>query len=189
MTQTVTPSVIITITLPANEGEQATLLIQRGDLAHMRQFAYANLDDVAVVLHEAANSLILIESDPPMISEIPPPAPKAAVKPDQKPEPQEPTIDVPLKKGSAAIKISHLKITGGETDAAAYRQAVLIAGKLIDGRLWDGKTPIQLTDVYDTAKKLKHLSDKELSLFALEDFVQPHANELHEADFQSNDQI
>jgi hypothetical protein len=172
MTQTVTPSVIITITLPANEGEHATLLIQRGDLAHMRQFAYADLDDVASVLHEAANSLLLIESDPPMISEVPPPTPKAAVKPERKSEPQEPTIDVPLKKGSVAIKISHLKITGRETDAAAYRQAVLIAGKLIDGGLWDGKTPIYLEDVYVTAKKMKHLSDKELSLFSLKDFVQ-----------------
>jgi hypothetical protein len=171
MTQSVTPSVIITITLPANEGEQATLLIQRGDLAHMRQFAYADLDDVAAVLHEAANSLLLIESDPPMISEVPSPTPKAAVKPERKPEPQEPTIEVPIKKGSATIKISHLKITSGETDAAAYRQAVLIAGKLIDGGLWDGQTPIQIDDVYVTAKKLKHLSDKELSLFALDDFV------------------
>jgi hypothetical protein len=189
MTQTVTPSVIITITLPANEGEHATLLIQRGDLAHLRQFAYTDLDDVTAVLHEAANSLLLIESDPPMISEVPPPAPKAAVKPDRKPEPQESTIDVPLKKGSARIKISHLKITGGETDAAAYRQAVLIAGKLIDGDLWDGKTPIHLTDVYATARKMKHLSDKELSLFRLEDFVQLHVNELHEANFQSNEQL
>ena len=84
MTQTVTPLVIITITLPTNEGEHATLLIQRGDLAHMRQFAYTDLDDVAAVLHESANSLLLIESDPPMISEAPPPAPKAAVNPNRR---------------------------------------------------------------------------------------------------------
>jgi len=172
MTETVTPSVIITITLPANGEEHATLLIQRGDLAHMRQFAYTDLDDVSPVLQEAANALVLMESDPPLISEVPPPTPKATVKPDRKPEPDEPTIDIPLKKGTHAIKISYLKIIGGETDAAAYRQAVLIAGKLIDGGLWDGKTPIHLTDVYTTAKKMKHLSDKELSLFALEDFVQ-----------------
>lgn len=171
MTQTVLP-MIITITLPATQGEHATLLIQRGDLAHMRQFAYADLDDVAAVLHEASNALVLIESDPPLISEVSPPTPKANVKPDRKPEPQEPTIDIPLRKGSAKIRISHLKITGGETDAAAYRQAVLIAGRLIDGGLWDGKTPIQLEDVYTVTKKLKHLSDKELGLFSLEDFVQ-----------------
>jgi len=172
MTEIATQPVVITITLPTNEGEQATLLIQRGDLAHMRQFAYANLDDVASILHEAANSLTLIENDPPLISEVPPPASKAAVKPERNPEPQEPTIEVPLKKGSATIKISHLRITGGETDAAAYRHAVLIAGKLIDGGLWDGKTPISIDDVYTVGKKMKHLSDKELSLFTLKDFVQ-----------------
>jgi hypothetical protein len=43
---------------------------------------------------------------------------------------------------------------------------------LIDGGLWDGATPIRLDDVYATAKRLKHLTDRDLSLFALEDFVQ-----------------
>jgi len=172
MTEIATQPVVITITLPVNEGDEATLLIQRGDLAHMRQFAYTDLDDVSPVLQEAANALMLMESDPPLISEVPPPTPKATMKPDRKPEPDEPTIEIPLKKGTATIKISHLKITGGETDAAAYRQAVLIAGKLMDGKLWDGTSPICIDDVYVTAKKLKHLSDKELSLFALDDFVQ-----------------
>jgi hypothetical protein len=83
----------------------------------------------------------------------------------------EPTIDVPLKKGTLAVKISHLKIVGGETDAAAYRQAVLIAGKLVDGKLWDGSSPIRIDDVYAVQRKLKHLSDREMSLFVLEDFV------------------
>ena len=45
------------------------------------------------------------------------------------------TIDIPLKKGVKTVKMSHLKIIGGETDAAAYRQAVLIAGKLITADL------------------------------------------------------
>jgi hypothetical protein len=85
---------------------------------------------------------------------------------------EEPTIDIPLKKGTLAVKISYLKIIGGETDAAAYRQAVLIAGKLIDGKLWDGASPIRIDDVYTTLKKMKHLSEREMSLFTLEDFVQ-----------------
>lgn len=173
-------AVTITISLPMSEGQEATLLIQRGDLAHIRQFAYTDLDDITAVLHEAANALLLIESDPPLVSEAPAPAPKVASKPTRSSEPEEPTIEIPLRKGTRTIKISHLKISSGETDAAAYRQAVLIAGKLIDGGLWDGKTPIQLMDVYATAKKMKHLSDKELSLFALEDFAQVgSANEAH----------
>ncbi len=76
----------------------------------------------------------------------------------------EPTVDVPLKKGTKAVKISHLKIVGGETDAAAYRQAVLLAGKLIDGKLWDGESPIRIDDVYALAKKMKHLTERDLSL-------------------------
>ena len=71
-----------------------------------------------------------------------------------------------------AIPISYLKITGGETDAAAYRQAVQIAGKLVNGGLWDGKTPIRFDDVSRAHKKISGLSDKELSLFTLEDFAQ-----------------
>jgi hypothetical protein len=86
---------------------------------------------------------------------------------------EEPTIEIPLKKGTKAVKISHLKIiSSGESDAAAYRQATMLAGRLIDGKLWDGETPIRFDDVYAVAKKMKHLTEKDLSLFTLEDFVQ-----------------
>jgi hypothetical protein len=85
---------------------------------------------------------------------------------------EEPTIEIPLKKGTKAVKISYLKIVGGESDAAAYRQATMLAGRLIDGNLWDGETPIRFDDVYAVAKKMKHLTEKDLSLFTLEDFVQ-----------------
>ena len=118
-------------------------------------------------------ALAVIEVDPPMISEAPitpPAAKKSAVS--AKPLPSEPTVDVPLKKGTKAVKISHIKITGGETDAAAYRQAVLLAGKLIDGKLWDGETPIRFDDVYRVAKKMKFLTAADFSLFKLEDFVE-----------------
>ena len=70
------------------------------------------------------------------------------------------------------MKISHIKITGGESDAAAYRQATLLAGRLIDGGLWDGKLPIRFEDVHAVAKKMKPLTDKDFSMFTLEDFVQ-----------------
>jgi hypothetical protein len=48
----------------------------------------------------------------------------------------------------------------------------MLAGRLIDGKLWDGETPIRFDDVYAVAKKMKHLTEKDLSLFTLEDFVQ-----------------
>jgi hypothetical protein len=184
MTKTAAPPpTVITLTLPTphdggipEDERTATLLIQRGDLAHLRQFHYNGyLPDVMEAIREATEALGVVEDNPPMIPETKPaakPTSKAVAKPTPKPEPEEPTISVPLKKGSIDVKISHLKIVGGETDAAAYRQAVLIAGRLIDGKLWDGKSPIRIDDVYTVAKKLKHLADKELSLFALTDFVQ-----------------
>jgi hypothetical protein len=172
---------VITLTLPEDDGieHQGTLLIARGDLAHVRQFTYLGVSDIAAAIKEAYIALAAVEAEPPVIPEAPKAAPKAEPKSKAKgkaaAEPvveEEPTIDVPLKKGTLAVRISHLKIVGGETDAAAYRQAVLIAGKLIDGKLWDGLSPIRIDDVYTTMKKMKHLSEREMSLFTLEDFVQ-----------------
>jgi hypothetical protein len=185
-----TPPTIITLTLPTPEGggitperATATLLIQRGGLAHLRQFHYnGQMADLIVAIREAQDALGSVEDHPPVIPDLPEekpkPAPKAKAKPAQKPSvdevDQEPTIDIPLKKGTQAVKISNIKIVGGESDAAAYRQATILAGRLIDGKLWDGETPIRFNDVYATAKKMKHLTDKDFSLFALDDFVQAH---------------
>lgn len=182
-----TPPTIITLTLPTPEGggislerATATLLIQRGELAHIHQFHYQGaLSDLMNAIREAEAGLRQVEDNPPIIPDLPEdppePEPKKKGKAAQKPQPQadeEPTIDIPLKKGVKAVKMSHLKIIGGETDAAAYRQAVLIAGKLIAGGLWDGESPIRINDVYATIKKMQHLTDKDFSLFKLEDFVQ-----------------
>lgn len=173
-----TPTTVLTLTLPNPEGgippkhTTATLLVQRGELAHVRQFHYDGmLADLISVIREAFDALAAIEADPPIITEAP--APQHVSKPAAKPElSAEPTVDVPLKKGTKAVKISHLKIVGGETDAAAYRQAVLLAGKFIDGKLWDGETPIRFDDVYAVARKMQYLTERDLSLFTLADFVQ-----------------
>jgi hypothetical protein len=178
-TKQAAPPTVITLTLPEADGaeQKGTLLIQRGDLAHVRQFTYLGVSDIAAAIKEAYIALAAVEAEPPVILEAPKAAPKSEprTKPKAAQEPvveEEPTIDIPLKKGTRAVKISHLKIVGGETDAAAYRQAVLIAGKLIDGRLWDGQSPIRIADVYAVAKKMQYLTDKDLSLFTLNDFVQ-----------------
>src|SRR5690606_7657601 len=147
-----TPPTIITLTLPTPEGGgiapervTATLLIQRGDLAHVRQFHdNGYLPDVMDAIREATAALGMVEDNPPVIPDLPEekskPEPKKKRKTARKPEPEadeEPTVDIPLKKGTLSVKISHLKVIGGGTDAAAYRQAVLSAGKLIGGKLWD----------------------------------------------------
>lgn len=183
---TETPPTIITLTLPTPEGggislerATATLLIQRGELAHIHQFHYQGaLSDLMNAIREAEAGLRQVEDNPPIIPDLPEappePEPKKKAKATQKLQQQadeEPTIEIPLKKGVKAVKLSYLKITGGESDAAAYRQAVLIAGRLIAGGLWDGESPIRINDVYATMKKMQHLTDKDFSLFNLEDFV------------------
>jgi hypothetical protein len=137
------------------------------------------LADLITAIREATIELGLLEDHPPIIPEAPQASPKTNGKPKPTtkktapapPVEEEPTIDIPLRKGTKTVRISYLKIVGGETDAAAYKQAVLIAGKLIDGGLWDGQSPIRIDDVYATMRKMKHLTAGEMSLFTLEDFV------------------
>jgi hypothetical protein len=179
-----TPPTIITLTLPTPEGggiaperATATLLIQRGDLAHVRQFHYAGmLDDLFNAVREATTSLGLLEDNPPVIPDLPEEKPKSTPKRKSKAvqkdvSAEEPTIEIPLKKGTQAVKMSHIKIVAGDTDAVAYRQATMLAGRLIDGKLWDGNTPIQFENVNEVAKKMKLLTEKDLSMFTLTDFV------------------
>jgi hypothetical protein len=180
-----TPPTVITLTLPTPQGggiaperATATLLIQRGELAHMHQFHYHGaLPDLMNAIRQAHDALAQMETNPPVIPDLPEETPKPEPKMGkaaQKPQAQadeEPTIDIPLRKGVKAVKMRHIRIIGGETDAAAYRQAVLIAGRLIAGGLWDGESPIHIDDVYATMKRMKHLADEEFSLFTLEDFV------------------
>jgi hypothetical protein len=171
------PPTVITLTLPESESESrdGALLIQRGDLAHLNRFTYTRIADLTEIIAESLIALSAVEAEPPMITETPAPPPISAKKPA--PPPAEPTVDIPLKKGKKTVKISRLKITGGETDAAAYRQAVQLAAIFIDGKLWDGETPIRIDDVYALAKKMKHLTARDMPLFSLTDFVQVGAVE------------
>jgi hypothetical protein len=171
------PPTVITLTLPENDSDSrdGTLLIQRGDLARVHQFTYERIADLTEVIADALIAFAAVEADPPVITEAPPTPPVTTKKPV--PPPAEPTVDIPLKKGKKTIRISHLKLTGGETDAAAYRQAVQLAAILIEGKLWDGDSPIRIDDVYALAKKVKHLTERDMSLFALTDFVQVGAVE------------
>ena len=168
------PPTLITLTLPENEDTRhgGTVLVQRGDLARLHQFTYTRIADLCEIIAEALIAFAAVEADPPVIADAPLPAPTLTKQTATPTPPAEPTVDIPLKKGAKPVKLSHLKIVGGETDAAAYRQAVLLAGKLIDGKLWDGESPIRIDDVYALAKKMKHLTARDMALFALEDFVQ-----------------
>lgn len=166
------PPTIITLTLPET-GSEGTLLIQRGDLAHLSQFTYTTATDFTAVIHQAMAALAVVESDPPIISETP--QHKTVPSPAALPEPPEPMIQVPTKskKGTTAIPERLLQITGGETDGTAHEQALRVVGRLLDSELWDGKTPIGIDDAPAVLRRLDGLTDKELKvLFRLEQFVQ-----------------
>lgn len=176
------PPTVITLTLPTPDADStfqdettATLLIQRGDLAQLRQFDYdGQMPGLILAVREASAALDLLEKNPPVIPAKTTTS-KSKRKKKQNTQPaadEEPTIEVPLKKGTQAVKVSHLKIVSGDSDAAAYKQAAVIAGRLIDGKLWDGESPIRIENVYDVAKKMQHLTGADFSLFTLGDFVQ-----------------
>lgn len=163
---------VITLTL-LEPGDQSTLLIQRGDLAHMSQFAWSPETNFTAVIQQAMVALAVVESDPPVIPETP--QRKTAPSPAASPEPPEPVIRVPTKskKGTTAIPARLLQITGDEADETAQELALKVVGRLLDSGLWDGKTPIGINDVYATQLSLDGLTDKELKvLFTLEQFVQ-----------------
>lgn len=175
-------STVITLTLPDEGGIQRTgsLLIQRGDLAKLYQFHYCNVGDIASAIQDAIKAIASLEKFPPVLPEVSTPKTtkgKTTKKVTPAPTDDEPTVDLPTKSGTVAVKISHLKIISGETDAAAYRQATLIGARLVDAGLWDGQSPIRIEDVYAVSEKMKCLTDEDFSLFSLEDFVQAGINQ------------
>ena len=165
------PNTVITLTLPETGGAQrtGTLLVSRGDLAKLTQIRFADSDDLAEAIRTALNAIAELEFDPPPTNVSA--AQPATPSPEPSPAVEEPTVDVPTKTGSVAVKMSHLKIVAGETDAAAYRQAVLIASRLIDAGLWDGSTALELRDVYGLRGRLKALTDEALAGMTLQDVI------------------
>ncbi len=188
------PPIIISLTLPTpSEGgiplerATATLLIQRGEMAHVQQFAYSDMASLGAIIAEAMEALAAVEaSHPPVIPEAPKAEPKLAAprKPAAKAatapaETGEPTIDIPLRKGVRKVAASLIDLPDDEGECAAV---LALAGRLIDGKLWDSTVPIRIRDVDDATRKLKYLSDKEIALFTLEEFA-----EVLEASFQQTD--
>ena len=62
-----TPDTIITMTFPGEGGiiRTGTILIQRGDIAHIREFTYSNQADIANAIGEATAGLVAVEAAPP----------------------------------------------------------------------------------------------------------------------------
>ena len=172
------PDLFITLHMP--EDGHTTLVMRRGDLA----VTYTYLGGVPGMAHDrhalaaAYRQLQDLESHPPLLTDLPSvptvPSTKSA-KPTKstKPATSEPTLVIPLHKGTRTLPISRLKLTGGETDAAAYQLAMQLAGRLIDAGVWDGETPLRIPDVYALARRLKPYRTNELQLFTLAELVEP----------------
>ncbi len=156
----------ITITMPANG--PATVLMGRGDLAVTHNYAggIPGTHNDKHALEAAYDKLVALEANPPQLPDPPQPERKSKSKPKRKAKTKtEPTVEIPLAKGTRAVPISRVKLTGGETDAAAYQQALTLAGRLIDGGLWDGESTLHIPDVYALGRKMKPYQTKELALF------------------------
>ena len=162
--------ITITITMPPDA--PATVLMQRGDLAVTYTYSggIPGGHNDKNALERANDKLTALEANPPQVPEPPEPERKSKTKRKAKAD-AEPTVEIPLAKGTRAVPISRVKLTGGETDAAAYQQALMLAGRLIDGGLWDGETPLHIPDVYALGRKMKPYQTKELVLFTLEELL------------------
>ena len=173
---------VITLTLPDEGGIQQTgsLLIQRGDLAKVFQFHYCNAGDITSAIKDATKALVSLEKFPPIIPEASKDKSstkgRATKKATAKPKDDEPTVDLPTQNGTVVVKISHLKIVSGDTDAAAYRRATLIGARLIDAGLWDGKSQIRIEDTQATYGRIKDLDDEVLGAMKLSEIVQVGTN-------------
>jgi len=159
-------NITITITMPPDS--PATVLMQRGDLAvtHTYSGGIPGTHNDKHALEAAYDKLTALEANPPQVPELP--KPKRKAKADA-----EPTVEIPLAKGTRTVPISRVKLTGGETDGAAYDRALNCAGRLIDSGLWDGETPLHIPDAYALARKLKPYQTKELTLFTLDELLAP----------------
>jgi len=162
----------ITLTLPeGGASEEATLLIQRGSFAHLTTFTYLSLADVTAALQEAQRQLTALEASPPILPAVVSATPTAAtrsasVKPASAAKATD-SLTIPVGKKTRQIPSHHLHAPSDQ-----QAQAITIAGRLLAGGLWDGLSPIHITDAARTLKALKPLSDKDLTLFSLTDFVE-----------------
>lgn len=82
------PPTVITITLPETTTlpRVGQLVIQRGMLATVRQFAYSSINDITLAIQQAATSLHILEQAPPAIA---PEVSSAAMPPSTLDEPPD----------------------------------------------------------------------------------------------------
>ena len=73
---------IYTITIP-DDGGEGTLLVKKGDLAHLMRLPSTSRDDIAFAMLAAQTEIEALEANPPQVSEAPPEKTKSS-KPKKK---------------------------------------------------------------------------------------------------------
>lgn len=77
-------NIVLTITIPMDGSGTASMVANKGDVARIKQFAFADANDIAVAIWDIAQELVGLELNPPpaynapKLTETPRPAAKAA---------------------------------------------------------------------------------------------------------------
>lgn len=170
----------VTITIPAEREQQATLVIRRGELGRLVHFHWDTDDDVVYAIHQGEGLLRETEAKPPV---MPPPAPmppkpletpasasKAKTKSSKskaKPEPAKPT---PPPEPTYLLKLwKHLQRTIPQSRLSfpegTEEAALKVAARLIDIEQWKGDKPIRINDPAKALALMEKYTDKELKAF------------------------
>ena len=165
---------ILTLTVD-DATDSATLVARRGDLAHVSQFTFETPGNLLYEIEQSMQALTALEANPlPAIPDPEPAVPKrtgpsSPVKPSKpaKDKPvigderdDEPTFSVTVAGKPKRIPLAVVTVPNTSIyDDPRFGSAI---AKLIEGKLWDTTTPIQITNCSAFIKQLNGLQVKEL---------------------------
>lgn len=114
---------IYTITIP-DDGSDGTLLVKKGDLAHLMQLSGTSREDIVFTMLAGQTEIEALEANPPQVSEAPPEKKKAS-KPKRKKKRKVSLNDIPEDDVPPHIPQVSPKVT--QPSALAVGQRVEIA--------------------------------------------------------------
>lgn len=119
---------IYTITIPDNGGE-GTLLVKKGDLAHLMRLPSTSRDDIVFAMLAAQTEIEALEANPPQVSEAPPEKTKSS-KPKHKKKRKVSLDDIPEDVDDTPT--SQPESEASEPMVLAVSQRVTIADDVTD---------------------------------------------------------
>lgn len=122
---------IYTITIP-DDGSDGTLLVKKGELAHLMQLSGTSREDILFTMLAAQTEIEVLEANPPQISEAPPEKKKAS-KPKRKKKRKASLNDIPEDDSPPQIPKVSLKATQPNTLAVGQRVEIAEGATDVDG--------------------------------------------------------